>query len=82
MKIIAHRCGPTIYPEQTMTSARLALKNGADYVEIDVRYSKDKIIVCSHDANTQRVFGADAQRIRKEADKMARMSSGKPKKRH
>lgn len=59
MKIIAHRCGPTIYPEQTMTSARLALKNGADYVEIDVRYSKDKIIVCSHDANTQRVFGAD-----------------------
>ena len=59
MRIIAHRCGPTIYPEQTMASARLALKNGADYVEVDVRYSKDKVIVCSHDANTQRVFGAD-----------------------
>ena len=30
----------------------------------------------------QRVFGADAQRIRKEADKMARTGSGKSKKRH
>ena len=30
----------------------------------------------------QRVFGADAQRIRKEADKMARSSSTKTKKRH
>lgn len=59
MRIIAHRCGPTIYPEQTMKSAVHALKNGADMAEIDVRFSKDKIIVCSHDANVKRVFGVD-----------------------
>ncbi len=59
MKIIAHRSGPTVYPEQTITSARFALYCGADMVEVDVRYSKDKKIVTSHDANVSRVFGAD-----------------------
>lgn len=59
MKIIAHRCGPTVYPEQTITSARFALYCGADMVEVDVRYTKDKKIACSHDANVRRVFGVD-----------------------
>lgn len=59
MKIIAHRCGPTVYPEQTITSARFALYSGADLVEVDVRYTKDKKIACSHDANVKRVFGVD-----------------------
>lgn len=59
MKIIAHRCGPTVYPEQTITSARLALYSGADMVEVDVRYTKDKKLACSHDPNAKRVFGVD-----------------------
>lgn len=59
MKIIAHRSGPSVYPEQTITSARFALYCGADMVEVDVRYSKDKKIVTSHDANVSRVFGVD-----------------------
>lgn len=59
MKIIAHRCGPTVYPEQTMTSARFALYCGADMVEVDVRYTSDKHIACSHDGNAKRVFGVD-----------------------
>lgn len=59
MKIIAHRCGPTVYPEQTITSARFALYTGADMVEVDVRYTKDKALACSHDANVKRVFGVD-----------------------
>ncbi len=59
MKIIAHRCGPTVYPEQTMTSARFALYCGADMVEVDVRYTSDKHIACSHDMNVKRVFGED-----------------------
>ena len=59
MKIIAHRSGPTVYPEQTITSAKFALYCGADMAEVDVRYSKDKTIVTSHDANVNRVFGVD-----------------------
>lgn len=59
MKIIAHRSGPTIYPEQTIHSAREALRLGADMVEIDVRMTSDQRIAISHDQNLSRVFGAD-----------------------
>ena len=61
MKIIAHRSGPTIYPEQTIASARLAMDAGADLVELDVRFTKDKKIAVSHDSNAKRVFGADKE---------------------
>ena len=59
MKIIAHRSGPTVYPEQTIHSAREALRLGADMVEIDVRMTQDKRIAISHDQNLSRVFGID-----------------------
>ncbi len=59
MKIIAHRSGPTIYPEQTIASARLAMDEGADLVELDVRFTKDKKIAVSHDGNAKRIFGID-----------------------
>ena len=59
MKIIAHRSGPNVYPEQTITSASFALYCGADMVEVDVRYTKDKVLAVSHDANAKRVFGCD-----------------------
>lgn len=61
MRKIAHRSGPTIYPEQTLFSAKEALKNGADMVEIDTRFTEDGAIVVSHDCNTFRVFGVDRE---------------------
>ena len=59
MKIIAHRAGPNKYPEQTIQSARHAIESGADMVEIDVRYTKDKKLACMHDPSALRVFGVD-----------------------
>ncbi len=55
--LIAHRCGPGVYPEQSMASARHALSLGADMVEMDVRYTRDAVPVICHDADTARVFG-------------------------
>ena len=57
--LIAHRCGPGIFPEQSMAAAGHALSLGADMVEMDVRCTRDGIPVICHDANTARVFGAD-----------------------
>lgn len=57
MKIIAHRSGPSVYPEQTIVSAKLAMQNGADLIEVDVRYTKDKKLAVTHDAELDRVFG-------------------------
>ncbi len=59
MELIAHRSGPVKYPEQTILSARQALKDGADYVEIDVRLTADGEIAISHDDNANRIFGID-----------------------
>lgn len=59
MRKIAHRSGPTVYPEQTVASALLALQNGADMIEIDTRFSKDGVIIVSHDDNLERVFGVN-----------------------
>lgn len=59
MRIIAHRSGPATYPEQTIVSAREALKLGADMVEIDVRMTRDGQVAITHDRNLLRVFGED-----------------------
>ena len=57
--LIAHRCGPGEYPEQSMAAARHALRLGADCVEMDVRYTRDGAPVICHDANALRVFGVN-----------------------
>jgi len=61
MLIIAHRSGPGIYPEQSILSAREALKNGADMVEMDVRETKDGVPVICHDDDTGRMFGVEGE---------------------
>lgn len=57
--LIAHRCGPDIYPEQSIASARHALSLGADFVEMDIQYTSDGVPVICHDPNTARIFGVD-----------------------
>ena len=57
--IIAHRCGPGLYPEQSLASARRALALGADMVEMDVRYTRDGEPVICHDDSCLRMFGVD-----------------------
>lgn len=61
MKIIAHRSGPTSLPEQTVQSAKLALSEGTDMVEVDTRFTKDGQVAISHDLNVQRVFGVNRE---------------------
>ena len=59
MRLIAHRSGPTVYPEQTVSSALLSFADGAELVEVDVRFSRDGVPLISHDRELQRVFGTD-----------------------
>ena len=59
MKLIAHACGPTIYPSNTIFSAREALKNGADMVELDLQYTSDKKIAVLHDKTLLKQYGLD-----------------------
>jgi glycerophosphoryl diester phosphodiesterase len=53
--VIAHRGDHVIYPENTLAAYAEAIKNGADYVEIDLRTTKDGALVSLHDATTDRM---------------------------
>jgi len=59
--VISHRGGGFQGAENTITSIEKAILDGADYTEIDVRLTKDDIVVLSHDANFKRTTGVDAE---------------------
>ena len=57
LEITAHRGASKDFPENTMASFIGAKSYGADWIELDVRQTKDKKIVILHDSNLERVTG-------------------------
>ena len=54
LKIIAHRGASFDAPENTLASVHLAWTHGINFVEVDVRLTKDNILVVFHDETTIR----------------------------
>jgi glycerophosphoryl diester phosphodiesterase len=54
-QIVAHRGSSADRPENTLASARRAIEAGANAVEVDVRTTKDGVLVLSHDATVDRM---------------------------
>lgn len=52
--LIAHRGASAYAPEHTLEAYRLALKQGADFVEQDLQITKDGVLVCLHDVTLER----------------------------
>ncbi len=52
--IFAHRGASAVLPEHTLAAYRLALAQGADGVECDVRLTRDGHLVCLHDRRLNR----------------------------
>lgn len=52
--IVAHRGVPVRRAENTLASFQLALDEGADALETDLRFSADDVIVLHHDATLER----------------------------
>ncbi|SDG00779.1 glycerophosphoryl diester phosphodiesterase [Dyadobacter soli] len=52
--VIAHRGNHVNAPENTLASTREAIQCGADYVEVDLRTTKDGHLVAMHDAKVDR----------------------------
>jgi glycerophosphoryl diester phosphodiesterase len=59
MEIIAHRGASALAPENTVSAYKLAWELGADAAETDVYMTRDRHLVCVHDANTRRTTGID-----------------------
>ena len=53
--VIAHRGNHIKVPENTLEAVKAAIKSGADYVEIDLRTTKDGALVIHHDATVDRM---------------------------
>ena len=52
--VIGHRGSSAMAPENTLASIRLALRQGADYIENDIMRTKDGRLVITHDLSLAR----------------------------
>ena len=57
--LVAHRGASAYAPEHTMAAYRLALEQGADYVEQDLGVTKDGVLVCLHDPTLERTTNVE-----------------------
>lgn len=52
--LVAHRGASAYAPEHTIHAYRLAMQQGADFVEQDLAVTKDGVLVCIHDLTLER----------------------------
>lgn len=57
--VVAHRGASAYAPEHTLASYRLALAQGADYVEQDLAVTSDGILICLHDETLERTTNVE-----------------------
>jgi glycerophosphoryl diester phosphodiesterase len=58
-KVVAHRGASAYAPEHTLTAYRLAVEQGADYVEQDLAVTRDGILICLHDESLDRTTNVE-----------------------
>lgn len=54
IKVISHRGANDRYPEHTLLAYEQAIKDKADYIEIDLRITKDNQLIAMHDETIDR----------------------------
>ena len=74
--VTAHRGSSGRAPENTMAALRLAVEDGAQYVEFDVMETGDGQVVVFHDTDLERVTGVKAKIWEKTAAELAELDNG------
>ena len=59
IEVTAHRGNSTVTMPNTIPAFKEAIKEGADYGELDVRETRDNVIVVTHDASLKEMTGQD-----------------------
>lgn len=59
IEVTAHRGNSIVAVPNTIPAFKEAIKEGADYAELDVRQTKDDVIVVTHDASLEEMTGQD-----------------------
>lgn len=58
MKVFAYRGESRSYPENTMLAFKKAIQSGADGIQLDVHFSRERYLVVFHDDSLSRVMDA------------------------
>jgi glycerophosphoryl diester phosphodiesterase len=56
---VAHRGASAYAPEHTLAAYRLALAQGADFVEQDLAVTRDGVLICLHDPSLERTTNVE-----------------------
>src|SRR5207249_3543712 len=72
--VFAHRGGSALAPENTIAAFDNGLRLGADGLELDVRLSRDAVVVVHHDARLDRTTTLRGPIAGRSADELARAS--------
>jgi glycerophosphoryl diester phosphodiesterase len=57
--LVAHRGASAYAPEHTLAAYRLAIQQGADYVEQDLAVTRDGVLICLHDESLERTTNVE-----------------------
>lgn len=74
--VYGHRGASARRPENSLAAFELALDEGADGVELDVRYAKDGTVVVLHDPTLERVAKRPERASELSADELGRVDLG------
>ncbi|KXZ22305.1 glycerophosphodiester phosphodiesterase family protein [Bacillus nakamurai] len=78
--MIAHRGASEIEPEHTLLSYERAIKDKADYIEIDLRQTKDGHLVAIHDKTVDRTTDGKGEVEDLTLDQIKKLRTGKGQK--
>jgi len=76
VQVTAHRGASTVCPENTMAAFEEAIRQGADWIELDVRESRDGRVIVLHDESLKRTTGADSKAWELDYGEMAALDAG------
>ena len=74
--VFAHRGGSGLAPENTIAAFDSGVGLGADGLELDVRLSRDGVVVVHHDASLTRTTNARGEVSALTADELSRVDAG------
>jgi glycerophosphoryl diester phosphodiesterase len=75
--LIAHRGGvvDSSYTENGMPALKKALERGYSMIEIDVRVTRDGVLIANHDADFKRFYGFDKKVVDADWDEIKKLKS-------
>jgi len=76
MKVVAHRGASRTEPENTLRAVRKAFEVGADWVEVDVRVSRDGRFVVIHDETVDRTTDGSGRVSEMTFDELRKLDAG------